>query len=385
MNKIKVIHCADLHLGAELSSLGHLARVRREEHIMTFTRIIDLCRNEKVDLLLIAGDLFEGSCTDQPIVDAVREAFARIPDTLVAIAPGNHDFIALDSPYERERWPDNVVLFKTGYESAEFADRGFCLWGAGFTRTYAAESMMPSGADAENALINIGVLHGDLVAAGQASPYNPVTVSQISGSGLDYLALGHVHKRTDILQSGRTYYAYSGCPEGRGFDELDEKGVYIGSVSKGKADMAFLPVCRRMNLELPVDISPASTQSEAAEIIRRTAEERYGEQYQEHLYKIILTGALTERFVPDCLAIAIRLQDCFFYIKVYDQTHPAIDVAALAKEISLKGIYTRKMLEQIDRCFASGQETAAGQYQRALYLGLRAFDQEVNLNEDQNY
>ncbi len=384
MNKIKVIHCADLHLGAELSSLGHLARARREEHVMTFTRIIDLCQREKADLLLIAGDLFEGSCTDQPIVDTVREAFSRIPDTLVAIAPGNHDYIALDSPYEQECWPDNVLIFKSDYDSAVFADRGFRVWGVGFARTYAAESLLPSGAFVDDRLINIGVLHGDLVAAGQSSLYNPVTVSQIGDSGLDYLALGHIHKRTDIMRSGRTFYAYSGCPEGRGFDELGEKGVFIGTVSKGKADMAFLPVCRRMNLELSVDIGAAATQNEAAEIIRRIAREEYGEQYREHLYKIILTGALTDRFTPDSLAITLRLQEDFYFAKVYDRTHPAIDVAALAKEISLKGIFVRKMLEQIDRCVASRQETA-DQYRRALYLGLKAFDQEVNLNEDQAY
>ena len=78
------------------------------------------------------------------------------------------------------------------------------------------------------------------------SDYNSVTPGFIESSGMDYIALGHIHKHTEIRRLGKTFYAYPGCPEGMGFDELGEKGVYIGEISKGGNSLEFLPTARRM-------------------------------------------------------------------------------------------------------------------------------------------
>ena len=64
-------------------------------------------------------------------------------------------------------------------------------------------------------------LHGDALNAG--SPYNAVTREQIAASGLCYLALGHIHEKSGLQRAGETFYAWPGCPMGRGFDELGQK------------------------------------------------------------------------------------------------------------------------------------------------------------------
>jgi exonuclease SbcD len=382
MNQIKILHCADLHLGAELSAIGNQAKQRREELLITFYNIVSICKEENIKLLLIAGDLFDGSNTDKNIIYSVKESLSQIPNTIVAIAPGNHDYVSIDSPFANGVWAENVHIFQSGLQSIEFKGIGLRLWGAGFTSTYVTRSLFHEMDFLQDDQINICVMHGDLVAENQTSNYNPISATQIRFSGMDYLALGHIHKRTDLLQSGATYYAYCGCPEGKGFDELDEKGFYIGTITKGRADLTFCPVCRRMNLEIHVKINSAATNNEVAEIVIHTIKQKYRETFADHLYKVILEGALDEGFAPDCVAIALMLQSELYFIKIKDETHLAINFDELSKETSLKGIFVRKMLDKLNQSIASNNEQGASEYRRALYIGIKAFDSEVTLDEN---
>ncbi len=382
MNKIKILHCADLHLGAQLSSIGNLARQRSEEVLMTFDRIISICKDESIELLLIAGDLFESCNVDTETAGAVKKALSQIPDTVTVISPGNHDYVSLDSVYEDDDWPENVHIFKSELDYIELKDKKVRVWGAGFTGTYIENSLLREADIPQDDMVNICVMHGNLISENQESCYNPITPSLIRFSNMDYIALGHIHKRTEILHSGNTDYSYSGCPEGRGFDELDEKGIYIGTVMKGHTELTFRPVCRRMNIETYVDISGASTNNETAEIILHTLKNKYGENYSDNLYKVILIGGLESDYTPDCVKIAARLQDEVFYIKLNDETHIKIDLEELSKETSLKGIFVKKMLDKINVYIKNNDEVSANQYRKAMYIGIKAFDSEVTANEN---
>ena len=382
MSKIKILHCADVHIGAELVSIGNKARQRKEEILMTFDNIVSICKDESIQLLLIAGDLFQGSNMDKNIVRGVKKSLGNIHNTIVAISPGNHDYISIDSPFLDEDWPDNVYIFKSKLEFIEFKEIGLRVWGAGFTSTYVTSSMLDKVDVPSDDMVNICVIHGDLISDNMASNYNPISLTQIRFSGMDYIALGHIHKRSQVLNVQNTYYSYSGCPEGQGFDELGEKGVYVGTITKGKCDLEFRITCKRMNVELPVDISGASTNNEVSEIILKTIKIKYGQFYSKHLYKVILEGDLDANFKLDFEAVGIRLENEVYFIKFRDETHIEIDIKYLAKEASLKGIFVKKILEKINKSIDSGKDDSANQYRKALYIGLKAFDGEVGYNEN---
>jgi exonuclease SbcD len=380
MKPIKILHCSDLHLGAELITLGEIAKERRQELLTNFFRIVSLCKEEDIELLLIAGDLFEGFNTDKNTIKSVKEALGTIPGTIVAISPGNHDFIAIDSTYSDSDWPNNVHIFTKGLESIEFEDKNLCLWGAAFRSTYVKRPMLlPSGVD--EGRINICVIHGEVVSEGQESNYHPITPMQIRFSGMDYIALGHIHKRTDILKCGSTWYSYSGCPEGKGFDETDQKGVYLGCISKGAADLSFRPICLRLNIEKPIDITNAKSDNEVAQIIRYKLRSDYGTSLSENLYRIILEGSTDENYNPDPLAVAARLQDELYYIKISDHSHTAYNLNELSKENSLKGIFVRKMVEKLNSCLTENNDKEAAKIRNAMNIGIKAFDSEVYLND----
>ncbi len=372
MNSVRILHCADLHIGAECSFLGNRSRTRRAEVKKTFHRILSLCREERIDLLLIAGDLFDDVKVPMEILGEIRDAFAVLPECRVVIAAGNHDAATPDSPYLLEDfWPENVILFTSRTECKFLEELGVCLVGAGFTGTYCYQSMLRKLPALDDRWINIGVMHGDPVSDNARSDYNAVTRRMIQASELDYLALGHIHKRTDVLKAGKTYFAYPGCPEGQGFDETGDKGVYIGTVEKGYCDLQYRSVCKRRVTELTVDVTEVLGKNELTELLRGRMQEENGDTYQEHIYSLTLTGEPTEDLCRDMDDIRAELDD-IWYLKLKNKTRPRINPEELVQENSLRGVYVKRMT-QLKGAVPEEQR------EQALRLGLRAFFGEINV------
>ncbi len=383
MDKVKVLHCADLHLGSGLSSVLEKSKDRQQELLRTFRKITNICIDEKVDVLLIAGDLFEGSNVDQKMVSSVKEYLGNLKETIVAVSPGNHDYVSLDSPYQDENWPDNVVIFKDNFETIVFEDRGFTLSGFGFSSTYVREGKIIPAPEKYQHLVNLCVVHGDLVSGMTDSVYHPISEKSLKESQMDYVAMGHIHLRTPILKAGNTSYAYSGCPDGRGFDELGAKGVYLGTVSKGRADLSFVPMSSRQFLEETIDLTGENSTTSVESLIISHLKEKHGKDYAQHYYKIILTGSLPEDHSIFFETLEADLKEVLYYVKFRDESTLEINLEALAEESSLKGIFVKKMLEKINE--AKTKKNPLEQIlklEKALDYGLKAFEGRVNIHVD---
>lgn len=374
MAKIKLLHCADLHLGSEISSLEDKAGERRGELLKTFRKIVNICENKNIDVLAIAGDLFEGSNVDPNTIASVKESLSYIKNTIVAISPGNHDYVSIDSPYMDEDWPENVIIFNSKLEKVEFPEKELCIWGAGFTSTYVNDSLLGEIQEVNDKYINLCVLHGEIVSNSQVSRYNPITENQLKNSNMDYVALGHIHKCSSILKAGSTSFAYSGCPEGRGFDELDEKGVYIGTLYKGNANMEFRKTGSRMFQALLIDITGLSSDLEIEKAVLNEIKNVYGKGYEENLYKVSLRGTVPEWYTPTIDFITQNLRDMVYYLKIYDETRVEVDFEELKKESSLKGIFVRKMMDKIELMKENNDYEGVQMLERALNIGIKAFE-----------
>lgn len=126
-------------------------------------------------------------------------------------------------------------------QTITFPDLNCAVHGAAFTAPECpTDSVLPGFRVPQDGLIHIGLLHGDVTTSD--SRYRPIRAADIAGSGLDYLALGHVHSCSGVLTAGAVPYAYCGCIEGRGFDELGERGFLFGEVGAGTADLRFVPL-----------------------------------------------------------------------------------------------------------------------------------------------
>ena len=234
---MKILHAADLHLDTPFSGRTD-AQVRMLKRALLGVpeQLAQLCKAEQCDLVLLAGDVFDGSATPESI--QVLKAALEHMAVPVVITPGNHDFCGPDSPWLREIWPDNVHIFtRPVLESIVLPQLDCRIYGAGY-------QSMDCGALLENfraegmERYHIGVLHGDALQRGSA--YCPITQNQVADSGLDYLALGHVHKAGSFV-AGQTLCAWPGCPMGRGNDEAGEKGVYLVTLQQ-QPTLTFVPL-----------------------------------------------------------------------------------------------------------------------------------------------
>ncbi len=251
---VKIVHAADFHLDSAFGALSaEQARQRRRESRELLTRLSNYVNQNGVDLVLLAGDLFDSDTTYRETLEALSEALGAM-QARVFIAPGNHDPYSAKSPYATLSWPENVHVFTSKtVERVELPELQCAIYGAAFTAPVQDESLLAGFRAPEDDFIHLMVLHGDISAT--ESRYDPLTKGQIKESGIDYLALGHTHQFGGFLREGQTTYAYSGCPEGRGFDELGEKGILTGTVERGKAELSFVPFARRRYEVLNVDVT----------------------------------------------------------------------------------------------------------------------------------
>ena len=178
-----------------------------------------------------------------------------------------------------------------------------------------------------------------------------------------HLALGHIHKRTEPLTCGRTVCAWPGCPEGRGFDELGEKGFYAGTIDDtGKVALTFVPFARRRYEILTVDVTGQAP--------RAAIEAALPTETVQDLYRILLTGETGEGGAQ-AEALQETLADRFYALEIRDQTRLAEDLWARAAEDSLRGLFLRDLKSRLD---SARTEEERQRITMAARFGLAALD-----------
>ncbi len=340
----KLLHTADLHLGSPISGLPEsVAEQVRDGLFETLARLVDTANDEGVDAMLIAGDLFDSPTPPRSIAQRAFELLGRV-NAPVFISPGNHDYILPRSPYLMLPLPKNIHVFKS--EQIERVDCGeFAVYGAGFVDAHATHPLL-EGFHADADKPSVMVIHGETAVS--SAQYHPISPESIAASGLDYLAIGHVHARSELLRAGSTAYAYPGCPAGRGFDEPGEKGAYIVEMDS-TVTARFVPMGARRFCTVETD----------------SAELESG--HEDELVKLVVTG---EREPIDTEAAERHLASRALYVKVIDRTRLPKKVWQRAEEDTLAGAFLSEL--------AAARESGIGEelVELAARYGLAALDRE---------
>ncbi len=357
---VRILHAADFHLDSAFTGLSEQqARQRRQESRELTRRMVEYGNDHGVELLLLSGDLFDSGNVYSQTAEELSAALAEFRGQVV-IAPGNHDCYTAASPYARILWPENVHIFTTPYMSRfAFPQYGCTVYGAAFTAPEVSEGAALEGIAAGEESVAIGVLHGE--AGAKDSRYRPVSVQQIARSGLDYLALGHVHTCSGVLAAGGTAYAYPGCPEGRGFDEPGDKGFLMGEVDKGSVKLRFVPFARRRYQLLTVDVTGSQP--------REAIQQALPLETEQDIYRIVLTGE-TDGGV-DVGRLTEELTDRFYALELRDRTTVRRDIWDGCGEDSLRGLFLQKMRQRYD---AAADEAERRKLQQAVGFALSAME-----------
>ena len=345
---MKILHTADWHLDSSLLDTEQLRQV-----LATIPgKIFDICRQEKCDLVLIAGDVFDGAYTPytyQTLYDVLKAM--AVP---VFITPGNHDFNGADSPWSKELWPENVHIFKSAdITSKALPELDLRVYGAGFEGMDCRAQL--SGFRAERPeKYAIGIFHGDPTQP--TSTQNPITRQMAENSDLDYIALGHIHKGGQF-RAGKTLCAWPGCPMGRGYDEAGEKGVYIVELTD-KANLRFVPLDTPRFYDLEAEVTALS------DVLPPVASDDY--------YRVTLVGSCE---APDLE----KLKGEYPHIPnlvLRDKTTRPVDVWGSLGQDSFEGVYFGMLKEAMENADEADKEEIllAAQLSRQLLEG-----QEVSL------
>ena len=359
---VKILHASDFHLDSPFDSLPEeKAAERRREGRALLDKIAQLVTDEKIELVLLAGDLLDSAVSYYETQEALRQMLSRMRAEIF-IAPGNHDYYSAKSPYFTLELPENVHIFTSpAVKCFELPKLGCCVWGAGFNAPQCPPLLRGFSVPASDA-IELMVLHGDL----SGEQYNHVSDADIAGSKLDYLALGHVHTFSGFQKAGFTTYAYSGCPEGRGFDETGAKGVIIGEVSKTGSNLRFVPLGGREYRILEVDLTGKTDAADALAAVRSITAPR-------DVARIVLTGEFDGGLNTDALADSLR--DNFYAVTVRDATRPRRDLWAEADDDTLKGLFLRRLRAQ----FVAADEPGKQKILLAARYGLAALENREEL------
>lgn len=366
---IKLIHTADLHLDSPFAMLDPTrSEQRRHELKGSFGELMSLAKRTQADIMVIAGDLFDGAYVTRDTLEMLVRGFASVPDCRIVISPGNHDNTGASVAYERLSSLDNVYIFKSEELShIDFPELECTVYGYAFTSSYMEKSPLCGFTAEDPTRINILAAHADITSP--VSRYAPITQSDLMHARFDYAALGHIHAYDGVHEICGGYYAYSGCLEGRGFDELGEKGALLLTLSKEDGRLTleseFLPVSKRIYVDDTLDITGVGSSAEILSRVRTHIDEHgYDDR---HAVKLVLKG-----FLPPALRVFPRYLEGelggVFMIKIKDDTLPLYESESLGENPSIKGAYYEKLRPLLESGDSETRELAA----MALRYGLIA-------------
>ena len=233
----RFVHTADIHLDSPLRSLAlrnpMLADLIGNATRQAFVNTIDLCLEENVDALLLAGDLYDGEQTSMKTARFLAAQLNKLHKAGIRcfVIRGNHD--ALSKITQELVLPDSVKVF-SGRAEAITIERAkseipIVIHGVSFAKPHAAESLLPKYKPPVEGAINVGIMHTSLGGAEGHDRYAPCSIADLQATGFRYWALGHIHKRS--VMEGNCTIVMPGIPQGRDISEAGPKSVSLVTVA----------------------------------------------------------------------------------------------------------------------------------------------------------
>ncbi len=354
---LKIIHCADLHLDSKMESNldKDQAYTRRQELIETFERMVDYAVREGVRAILIAGDLFDKSHVRGAVKKRVAAQIIWHPEIDFYYLKGNHDKV--DFMEEDQEKPANFHTFTdAGFTSYQLQDVVI----SGMELSPVNSATIAERLVLDSAQTNIVMLHGQQSDYDGKDGAEIINIQALKGKYIDYLALGHVHKYTGGKLDDRGIFCYSGCLEGRGFDETGDKGFVLLEIEDGHIDAEFIPFATRRLHEFEIKVTPDMDN----QAILNAAGESLLDVDPQDMVKFVLAGERELDDAPDVDRIVRYFGDKYFFVKCYDHTRTLVDYDSFAYDKSLKGEFVR--LVQADESLSEEKKATI------VELGIRA-------------
>lgn len=374
---LRLLHTADVHLGARHTDLGEQAAAQRERQFAAFRASIDLALAEGVDLVLIAGDLFDSNVQPRRSVDRVAAELKRLVDARIrtVLIPGTHDVYDRASIYRANDIPalagangsDLVTVLTPELPSIRLEALDLTVHAQVFATKRAPRSPLEGLAVAgDPSTWQVGMVHGSIAIPNQTEHDEVViTTDEIARSGLDYLALGHWHSSSRGT-AGRTVHAYSGAPEPVALDQDRAGNVLLVTLDQRDGKKSVVVEERKVGRtrfeKLELDAAVVASQPALIDALAARAD-------PDLVLDVRLIGVRPDALDVHLDEVETALADRFLKVRLRDRSMPALSEGPLPSEDTVLGAFLREVEARITEAEAGGDASAAAEMRDVLRLG----------------
>ena len=355
---MKIIHTADLHLDSKMQSnlSKDKAQERKKELILTFERMVEFAKENNVEVIIIAGDMFDSQRVSVKTKERVFNIIKENSAIDFLYLPGNHDEDSFLAQIENEY--TNLKFFDVSWTHFNYGN--IVIAGV---KSQGLSKVIYDALNLEEDKFNIVVMHGQTLKYNLKDDSDKVNLTKLKGKNIDYLALGHIHSYELDKLDNRGVYCYSGTLEGRGFDECGDKGFVLLEINNNKANYEFIPFAKRTLHTIEFDISNKndwfSIEREVIDLVLTIN--------KKDLVKVVLKGKFNLAVEKQIEHLTSKLNDMFFYAKIKDESSLEIKAEDFENDISLKGEFIREVLKS---------DLKNEEKERVILIGLKALNGE---------
>ena len=332
---MKIIHCSDLHLNSPLKEFpSELAKTRREEMLSNFERLTEYANKNQVRVVIIAGDLFDNCKASIKTLTRIATAISNAPDTDFLYLVGNHDKTQKE---EFSDFPDNFKCF--GYDWTHYVYDNVDIAGVSFNAVNCINCYDTLNFNEQN--VNIAVMHGQVAGYKSNEVGEIVSIPKLKDKFIDYLALGHIHSYSSDRIDLRGSYAYSGCLDGRGFDEIGVKGFVLLEVENKSLKHEFVPFYSRLIREFVYEVPKGLSGVQIVNDIIAKCSTVFN---SKDVVSVVVKGELSGDVEINFDSLKYKLNQEYFYARVKDNTSIKIDENSFSYDKSIKGEFVRAVM-----------------------------------------
>jgi DNA repair exonuclease SbcCD nuclease subunit len=366
MHQFCFVHASDLHLDTPFDGVCHpssrIAEALCNASLGAWDALVQLSIDHGAACLLLAGDIYDGPERGVRAQLHFRRGLQRLAEHGVRtfIVHGNHD--SPDGWAGIRDWPPGVTRF--GCESVEAVglerdgERVATVHGISYREREMTENLALRFRRGPEDGIHIGLLHCNVGGHAEHAAYSPCSLEDLRAAGMDYWALGHIHRR-EFLSEGDPWIVYCGTLQGRSVRpaEAGPKGAVVVDVAGDRiSGVTFHALDRVRFVRVAVDVANIANRARLHSTLAETA----ARLHTEHEGRVlILLPALTGRgelhrdlrrpgvldeLLKDLQAQADDEDAALWWNPLRDETGPPFDRTALQG----RGDFSGELLRLVD-------------------------------------
>jgi DNA repair protein SbcD/Mre11 len=365
---LKILHTADIHLGARFSGLGNRSNAQREQLRATFKSVIATAIEERVNIVLIAGDLFDANQQPQRNIDLVIEQFNLLKQNNISVClvPGTHDSLDPSSIYRKVDFEGrccNLKIFSGGNKSyQEYPNLDLTVYGKPNLSNRSYTSPLQGLKPATSSKFHVAMAHGSFYIPEKVAEDDHVfRLEEVEASGMDYVALGHWHEVYSCSENPPAWYC--GSPEWIPRKKGKGAVLLVTVLDSGEVRVAPRELGVRDYDELVIDVSEIQDPMELKARISQGAT-------QDLVREVTLRGLRDTGLMVSPEELETELGPAFFHLGVTDESHPRSEEITEDEERLIRSQFVKLMKGQIES--SEGEERSIAE--NALQYGIALLD-----------